>query len=373
MMGIPIQTPLSLTLGECAVLKAIAHHDLTHHEQQALRAFNDAPWLLHHGLHTLVVDRVGAINPALATELKPHIALNVANAALQSVALADLLAEINKRELSPPIVFKGSAFMHSLYDKPWLRPKTDHDVLIPESAREDYHRMLIENGFEAALINHGPLLSYQSSYFKPLTPACTLHVDLHWRISNRQQLRDLIDYPTIFNASERQTIQAANQASVAMHVPDPATALTLASVHLAGHHRGDERLLWLFDIWQLLETLSDAASERLIQQCAMLQVSGLVLEYANLSAYYFGELSNKALTAELSQLAQGKEATQRLLTRPHTRTRLFIWDLKALPSLKTKAQFVHQTVFPPTEYLKHEFKTSSWWLAQWRRLIRRMY
>ena len=321
------------------------------------------PWLMHHGLHLVAYDK-GLLDPQTHANVSPHVALAIANNTVQNQAFESLLTSIKDAGMTTPLVFKGSALNRQVYSEPWHRPKTDHDILIPDHARQDLHELFLSQQLIPVANNSGQLLSYQCSYGKPLLGQAHLNVDVHWRTSNRQMLAHLFSYNELMARS--QVIEDC------IHAPCTADSIILSALHIIGHHLGNERLVWFYDLYLLSKKASEEDYEHLLELLHSKQMAGLVTAALNACELLFGEVLPNHVREKLIHLSAQPEPTQVLLRHQHSRWRLFWWDLKALSGLGQRLTFIREMLVPSAQYMRHEFNTQNLWLAHWRRLTRRL-
>ena len=141
----------------------------------------------HHGLTALALSQK-RLPAAIEEQLKPRTALSVANETLKSNALVELFESFASAGLTHTILFKGSALAHSIYPKPWLRPRSDNDLLIDIEAYSEYEKIFARLGYQKIFSIEGQYVSYQNTFSKKLSGHSHINIDLHWRISNRQIL-----------------------------------------------------------------------------------------------------------------------------------------------------------------------------------------
>ena len=142
-------------------------------QNQAERLSSDAPEqrlqrLDYHGI-TLLAEARGNLDAALLTQLGQRKPMMVANEMLKQQALVSLVAAFRDAGLQRDLLFKGSALAWSIYPHPWLRPRSDSDMLIDETDLDAYREVFRQQGYEELFAMQGRWVSYQSTFSKTLS------------------------------------------------------------------------------------------------------------------------------------------------------------------------------------------------------------
>jgi hypothetical protein len=244
-----------------------------------------------------------------------------------------------------PLVLKGAALAHTLYDQPWERPAADIDLLIDRADRERSETILRTDGWLRDPESNAELASTQRHYSKTLPSGRTEFVDLHWKIANPPLFADVLAYGDL--ASRAVPIGVLGSGARTAAEED---ALLLACVHIAAHHAEQPRLVWLLDVHRLGERLTAAHEARflsLVESRGMRAVTRYVLDAA---ARCFGGARVTAL-AEAIGTAPAVERSAQVL-RPLSRAMLVRADLAALGSWRDRVALLREHLFPSTEYLR---------------------
>ena len=224
-----------------------------------------------HRVHRLLHDRPSLtfsdplIEAALKREVLHAAALDVREEE-ETRALLDALST----DAIAAMVFKGAALAHVIYSAPYLRPRTDIDILIRAEAVEAAGCVLERCGWtrlpEPALDESAA----QRHYEKPGPGRTTWLVDLHWRISNPRIFGEAVQFGDFRSRAMR--LPALGSAALG---PSRADGLLIACMHRVAHHEDDIDLLWLWDVHLLVETLAEgerALFAQLAQRAAMTAV-----------------------------------------------------------------------------------------------------
>jgi hypothetical protein len=248
--------PAPWTLGtgaatEAAVLRAIEYHGVSGLLHERLPAHADWPEPVRAAI------RERAMAQAM-WELRHKIILS---------ALLETLAE---REIAS-LLLKGSAIAYDLYDRPGDRVRGDTDLLVRAIDIPRVRDALRSGGFR----NDGPSelpeeLGGQESWTHVATDGSRHVIDLHWHTLNAPALQSTFTFDHLW--SERRALTTLSNAAYA---PRRSMMLAHACVHRALHdcapyfvgddtYFGGDRLIWVWDIALLAQSLSRADWEELV-------------------------------------------------------------------------------------------------------------
>lgn len=319
----------------------------------------------HHGVTMLIYDK-GKLNEEVMEALAPRKALMVANSDLNTRGLNKLFKNLKNAGLRKCILFKGAALAHTYYPEPWMRPRTDSDCLISQQDHDKFEAVLISQlEFKKLFAIEGKLVSYQSTYVRKLTKNTNLILDLHWRINNRQTLAKLY---TIDEISERGTTTASLNNAVI--IPSAVDSILLSCIHRLGHHTGDERLIWLYDIHILANILDEDSWEELCLLCEDKMIAAITLDALNVCKDLLNTDIPESAEKLLRELASRDEPSKLMLKRSTTQWQLFKQDLNSLDNYKLKAQLLKENLFPSSEYIRQSMQTDNVVKGHAKRLFR---
>lgn len=305
----------------------------------------------YHGV-TMLTEHFGTLPKALNPIISQRKAMMAANDALKQKQLIELFDAFSDAKLTQSILFKGGALAYTLYAKPWLRPRSDSDILIKPEQRADFDLVFTALGYHKQFAIEGKYVSYQSTYSKALVGKSAINIDLHWRINNRQTLANS------FNVKElHRQGQALQELSSNITIPSPVHSLLISSLHRLGHHQHEERLTWLYDIHLLANSLNGQQWQQLIDQSKTKQLSAITLDALKHCDELLNTPTPNFVLKQLSQNAQRSEPSQLFLQRDLPERSLFWHDLKALPSTSSKASFLLETFIPSPSYIRQQMNT----------------
>ncbi|HEX8172992.1 MAG TPA: nucleotidyltransferase family protein [Thermoanaerobaculia bacterium] len=266
--------------------------------------------------------RGAAVPEALAAESRQLVTVEV----LRERELDALLAAFDRAAVDA-LIIKGTALAYTLYDHPSLRPRCDTDLVVRRGDGRAAAQILTALGYTAESGNSGTIVNAQRIFTRVDALGLRHSVDLHLEISNRPRFARAFDFDALRARGER------FRDSQRVRVPSAVDALLLAAVHLAGHHCGEERLIWLHDIHLLAgivdwpEVMRTAREKRVLRE-----------------------------------LARGLAAATAMETRATGRPsamRQFAADFRELSGVADRVRFVREHALPPAEHVLHKYGATS--------------
>src|SRR4029078_6314769 len=140
----------------------------------------------------------------------------------------------------PCLLLKGAGLSYSVYHEPWLRPRNDNDLLVAPADAERAGRVLADLGYRGLQVLQG---DNERPFVMSGGAGLPQVIDLHWKISNRPVVADLLTFEEL----QAQSVPVPALGPRARRLGD-VHALILACVHMAAHHRNLEHLLWCYDL-----------------------------------------------------------------------------------------------------------------------------
>lgn len=255
----------------------------------------------------------------------------------------------------PVLLFKGAALGYTHYPQPWLRPRVDTDLLVPEDQRATAMRVLETLGYTRSPLVDGSLVMRQAEYVIDGPIGISHAVDLHWRVGNPQTMANLFSFEDLWERAV--AVPALDEAARA---PCSEQALLIACVHHVIHHGASPRLIWRHDVHRLagamdahaLRAFAEAAVARHVARLCASELAAAATAFATRLA-----LATVELDAIIDR-AEPSEPSSRYLhldTRPAARLLL---DLQLLPSWRTRMRVVGQHLFPSPAYMHRLYRQS---------------
>ena len=197
----------------------------------------------------------GAVTRQLTARLHQEFALEM----LRQEEVKRVVAALENAQL-PFLLFKGTPLAYTLYHDACLRDRSDTDLLFDSrEAAESAWQVLQGLGYERMNTAGGALVSFQFPCVLR-NGRVTEMLDVHWETSNAAQLRPLA-FPELWAGAIN--VPALGPAA---NSPCHEHALLLACLHRLAHVKDGEenKLIWLYDIVLLLQSLDAEAWQRFL-------------------------------------------------------------------------------------------------------------
>lgn len=311
-----------------------------------------------HGIGPLVWQTLSGA-AGIGGELRDRLAARVRAAATRDLfvqrEMQRLLDSLHRAGV-PALVIKGSALAYTVYEQPWLRPRTDTDLLIRESDVDRAALAFAECGYRRSdALTSGQLVSHQVAFER--TDEHDVHhvVDLHWKVVNPQMLADALPFDVLW--SEAQQAPALGPAAM---VPSLAASIALGNIHRLAHHQGQDRLIWLVDFLKIAERCRQRDWTRLIELARSSRVAGLCLDGLTQARSRLGAEFPEAVERALSDAAPD-EPSRVYLERTVRKRDVLVQDLATLSSWRSRLRLIREHVFPPAAFIRHKYGTHSRW------------
>lgn len=250
----------------------------------------------------------------------------------------DILTTFADQEL-PVLLLKGGALSYSVYAMPWLRPRTDTDLLVPPGSMDEVSVALGRLGFVSPPEVTHPLITRQRHFMRP--GALPAAVDVHEALVNPPVLRHLPDFATL--NPRAQALPALHPAARALGTAD---ALLHALVHRVAHHNSAVDLIWLYDIRLLAARMTDADWDVLVRTAQHAQVCRIAGDGLELAVTVLDAAVPATVRDRLSQA--GHEPSAALIGGELTELHLQWINFRSLEGLRMKATFLRAHLFPPS-------------------------
>lgn len=296
----------------------------------------------YHGI-TQLVNQANILPQALAAQISQNIKMSAALELVKKSALDNLFKAFSEAKLHRHLLFKGSALAHSLYEEPWLRPRTDNDVLIDKAEFGQYKAILQKLGYQQLLAIDGKYVSYQSTFVKTLTNDVKHIIDVHWRISNRQLLANCL--------SLQELLSSATQLNENIPIPNSVHNLLIAAIHRIGHHAHEERIIWLYDMHLLCATLDQQQWRQLLDIAKQKGLINMLHEALITCQKLLATNIPQEILEQIQSLLEQPEPSAFFLQRNLPEWKYFLHDLKGLDSPIKKLQLIKEHILPNPQYM----------------------
>ena len=248
------------------------------------------------------------------------------------------------------LVIKGSALAYTAYRHPWLRPRTDTDLLVSHADVPSAAQALERCGYSRSdALTSGTLVSHQVA-FERVDPHDVHHVvDLHWKVVNPQILADSLPFEDLWAQS-----QPAPALGPTARVPSPVASIVLGSVHRLAHHQGHDRLIWLYDLRVLTSGFGDAEWRALGQLACSSRVAGLCLDALRHARDCLAARLPETLEAALAEAAPA-EPSRQYLERTVLKRDVLVSDLRRLEEWRARLRLLREHAFPPVAFIRQRY------------------
>ena len=261
--------------------------------------------------------------------------------ALHRAALSELSTAFAFAAI-PGLVIKGAALALSHYPSPGLRPRVDTDLLIEPAQQARAHQILLNAQWQPLASNFSALVLPERSYQKRMSGAL-ISLDLHWALSSRPLLARALPFATLNKNS------VTFDGSTHWRMPCAVDALLIAALHRIGHHRDQERFIWLYDMHLLWQAMTPEQQEQTLSRAAQLGLSAILLDALVPSQILFHtEISD----TQLMQLQSIKNEPGATLLQNKLSDFAFDWRFA---SWRERYALIQQRIWANPEYLRSRF------------------
>lgn len=312
-----------------------------------------------HGVSALLWDAVGRAE-GRARILRDALELAVGDAAARELLVqreVQMLLDALGGAGLPVLVIKGSALAYTIYAKPWLRPRTDTDLLVREDSVPAATRALETCGYARCdAISTGVLVSHQIAFERTDSHGAHHVIDLHWKIANPQIVADSLPFDVLWHDA-----QPAAALGVNARVPSTVASIALACVHRLAHHQGHDRLIWLYDLKLLTALLGDDGWLALRDLACSRGIASLCLDGLQQARSRVG--AHLPTDVELALAAAApQEPSHSYVEGPVRKRDVLVSDLKVLGTWSARLQLLREHVFPPPAFIRQRYSTKARWL-----------
>jgi len=271
-------------------------------------------------------------------------------AAGETLRLADLRAVLDAFETNGirVLIIKGTGLAYDIYPSPELRPRGDTDLLIAESDLEGVRKILHERGYTSPLTSGDTLAIRQQSFTRGG------HVyDVHWDVANSPIVRDALPFEELLGRAIAVPRIAPNALA-----PSHVDALLLACIHRVAHHHDIERLIWLYDMHLLRESMSEDEHARFWRLAADRRVVAICERSIELADEWFAAAPHDRARDWLSEAERDRdEPSAAFLNHDRRRGAVLTDDFKAL-SWRGRIQRMRELALPPIGFMRQSFPSA---------------
>jgi len=263
------------------------------------------------------------------------------------------------------LVLKGWALSYTIYKRPHHRPKTDIDILISENNKHKVKLLLKELGYTNPRGWEPEAIIDQYSMRKTIIKNVYANIDVHLRLTNDKILQSLFPWPKLLASS-------CFQQNLGCRIISKPYALTHAVIHLLHHACNDDfiKLIWFYDIYQLLETLTPVEEEELIEITSISGLSGVITFCLKEKNKLFPSEKTNSIISTLTTI-QANPKYLYLMNKP-SRLKVMIRNFLQTRGLIAKLKVAKETLFPHREEIYLKYGRNTKWplvLLYFRRIL----
>lgn len=312
-----------------------------------------------HGITALLWQALGGVGGRaglVRDALEPGVRAAAARELLvqrEMRSVLDALAAADVRTL----VIKGSALAYTVYPEPWLRPRTDTDLLVREDSVPAATRALEVCGYTRCdAISTGVFVSHQVAFERTDTHGLYHVIDLHWKIANPQVVADSLPFDALWDGA-----QPAPALGAHARVPSAVASIALACIHRLAHHQGHDRLIWLYDLKLLTASLGEEDWMALRSLACSRGVASLCLD--GLREARARLCSGLPADVEAALATAARAEPSRSYVEGLVRKRdVLVSDLRALGTWGARARLLREHMFPSPAFIRQRYGTRARWL-----------
>lgn len=312
----------------------------------------------HHALlsHNKEISNENLIKP-LVSKLASFTGHSKVVTSITDNTAKTLLRALDKAKINV-VVLKGFSLGYQVYSSPYLRPKTDVDILIQHNDKNEVLNVFEQLGYTNPRGWEPQAIINQFSMKKSLGKGINVLFDVHLKISNSKHIENILNH--------KELIESANSTLLPnINLINKQYALIHAIFHLLHHKSAGDliKLIWFYDIYLIVEQLNKS---ELIQLKAIVKAKGLanlVLHTLNLTHAHFpstklSELINWNSTEDVMNTTQN---TYNYLLENNYGIKGVAISLSATKGIKNKAAIIKEMVFPPSAEIYIKYGHQSGW------------
>ena len=309
-----------------------------------------------HGVHLIIADiarSLGAVE-----DWSPVARARARRAAVDASVVDTLRARELRRVLGgfqaagvPCLLMKGAALAHALDAHPHLRPRRDTDILIRPDDVPCVDALLQDAGYIRATETSGELATFQRHFDRAGVNGSLHAIDVHWRVANPQLFAYSVDYDDL--AASRVPVPALGPHAWTTSLSH---TLVLACIHRVAHHQDSDRLLWIWDIHQLMTACSEQDAARVVDLASKASMRAVCAHTLEVAAAQFHTRSAPKLIARVRPVPGAEaEASARFLGGGLRLVDILQADLTTL-GWRRGATLLREHLLPPADYMRSIYR-----------------
>jgi putative nucleotidyltransferase-like protein len=247
-----------------------------------------------------------------------------------------------------PLLFKGAALAHVCYAEPWLRSRTDTDLLIRGEDRDRTSAALAQAGYTRVPRPAGAHVTHQSIHVSRPN-GIDVVLDVHWKVADPQAFAELFSYGEL--AAEAVAIPALGRAARTVSLVH---AMLIACTHRVAHHFDDDTLVFVNDIDLLARRFGPPEWSRLIVIAGEKRIRAVVGRGLEVATQHFGTSVPAEVRSELVA-STASEPTAAYVGRRLRKVDILFSDLRELRNTRSRFRLLAEHLFPPQAFMVEMF------------------
>ncbi len=264
--------------------------------------------------------------------------------------LRRLLQAIGRARLSCVLV-KGAALAHSLYRRPFLRPRQDTDLFVLREELDAFEAVLTGEGYVKAVEPSGELTNSQCHFDRANGLPGVYALDIHWQIANPLIFAECVSMAALVRSAV--PIGALGPAARGL---DPGHALFLACVHRVAHHLDSVDLLWLWDIHLLALRLTPGQAAGFATLATQARMRAVCCRGLDLAFECFAADATRTLSDSLRPRPDAAPEPSAAFLRPRLRpVDVLLSDLATARTWRDRTRLLREHLVPSIAYLRSRY------------------
>jgi hypothetical protein len=315
-------------------------------EQISLKDFDDEAILNAANTHGIVPFLDHQIHQGTLTGLSDAVCKKLSQLSKSQAAQDLLLNNCTRKTLDllaqhqlPVLLLKGTPVAQLYYEQPYQRSRCDTDLYIREQDTKATAELLTQNGYQVSGLGKRKYSSKQFDASIGSFQQAQTHFDIHWKLSNRVMFRATLPFEDCYQ--NRQAVKTLGPSAYTLSAVD---LLLHACIHRIAHGRNTERdrLIWLYDVHQLVEAMDEVELEEFKNKAKERLVGVLCADAIEVAQELFGTGLPEGFLVGLRE-NENNEPSAKLI---HSSKLRWAWeDMRSLKGVWEKTAFAKELLF----------------------------
>ncbi len=267
------------------------------------------------------------------------------------------IIEILNAAQIPVIVLKGAALTLSIYRNLGVRPLVDIDLLVQRQHLSHALQVLSEIGFHPFGAEASrPGGNYENEILLSKKAMLVIFVELHWSLFNSPYYQRTLPLDWFWKGAIQIELEGAP-----LQILSPEPLLLHLCAHIFLHHSGQE-ILWLQDIAEVITEYNARLNWDALLKQARIYDLVLPVKHSLLRVSSEWGLAIPVSVLNAIQNMQPSPSEQKvyssLTTRDPSVGQRFLDDLRYLPGLGSRLNYVWENLFPNPSYMRYRYHIS---------------